>query len=236
MIKLTVKCERKQTLVVETAKDALLSDVLESYCSNQNIVLGAHLEVDGGPINPGDTAEHCQLGNGDVVWVVPTWQMLQGHDLVEAVLRAPNRYALLSLGSAVPIAVGTDGFLNLQDEEIRKVYMKMSVQLHPDRLRDFPDATRAFQALVRAYELCCKPDLRADDSEDSRSGGEDSSDDEAAGGSDGEAEAEDEDEDDEAPVPFPAPVPAAAPGPGPAPAPAAAAAAALAPALAPALA
>ena len=123
--------------------------------------------------------------------------MLRGAELARAVMDAPNRYAVLSLGSAVPIAVGTDGFLNLQDEEIRKVYMKMSVQLHPDRLPGFPGATQAFQALVRAYELCCKPDLRADDSEDSRSEGEDSSDDEAAGGSDEEAEDEDEDEDDE---------------------------------------
>ena len=101
--------------------------------------------------------------------------MSSAEALAKRVLLAKDRYALLSLGSTVPISLGNDGFLNLEDEDIRKAYMKLAVRIHPDKLKGFPDATRAFQALVRAYELCCKPDLRADDdSEDSLDDGVDS--------------------------------------------------------------
>jgi curved DNA-binding protein CbpA len=97
--------------------------------------------------------------------------MLRGAELARAILRAPNRYALLSLGCSDgrTIELGADGFLNHEDEEVRKCYTRLAVHCHPDRCADVPDATKAFQALVRAYELTCKPDLRADDSEDSRS-------------------------------------------------------------------
>ena len=43
-----------------------------------------------------------------------------------------------------------------------------AARVHPDKLLGCADAKEAFQALVRAYELCCKPEQRADDSEDSR--------------------------------------------------------------------
>jgi len=80
-------------------------------------------------------------------------KMLAGKELARAVLAAPNRYALLSLGSEHPIYVDErSGFLNLEDEQIRRVYMRMSQKIHPDRLRDCDEATLAFQALVRAYE------------------------------------------------------------------------------------
>ena len=106
--------------------------------------------------------------------------MLRGAELARAILRAPNRYALLSLGCSDgrTIELGADGFLNHEDEEVRKCYTRLAVHCHPDRCADVPDATKAFQALVRAYELTCKPDLRADDSEDSRS--EDEADDDGA--------------------------------------------------------
>ena len=60
-------------------------------------------------------------------------------------------------------------------------------RIHPDKIPGFADGTKAFQALVRAYELCCKPDLRADDSDDSR---------------DEEEDEEDEEEDEEIGRPF----------------------------------
>ena len=83
--------------------------------------------------------------------------MLCGAELARAILGAPNRYSLLSLGSRDgPIEVGADGFINREDEEVRRCYTRLAAQCHPDRLRDVPDATKAFQALVRAYELCCK--------------------------------------------------------------------------------
>ena len=122
--------------------------------------------------------------------------LLSGVDLARAVLKAKDRYELLSLGSIEPIRVGDDGFLNVEDEDVRRVYIKMSVKIHPDKLREFPEATKAFQALVRAYELCCKPDLREDESDDSRSGGDESDDDEEE-----EAGADESDDDDEAAAP-----------------------------------
>ena len=122
--------------------------------------------------------------------------LLSGVDLARAVLKAKDRYELLSLGSSEPIRVGDDGFLNVEDEDVRRVYIKMSVKIHPDKLREFPEATKAFQALVRAYELCCKPDLREDESDDSRSGGDESDDDEEEEAGDDES-----DDDDEASAP-----------------------------------
>ena len=118
--------------------------------------------------------------------------LLSGVDLARAVLKAKDRYELLSLGSAEPIRVGDDGFLNVEDEDVRRVYIKMSVKIHPDKLREFPEATKAFQALVRAYELCCKPDLREDESDDSRSGGDESDDDEEEEAGDDESDDDDE--------------------------------------------
>ena len=95
--------------------------------------------------------------------------MLSGLELAKAVLHAKTRYALLSLGSSDgPIVEEKDGYLNKDDEEIRRCYMKIAQRIHPDKLSGFPDATKAFQALVRAYELCCKPSVRGDESDDSR--------------------------------------------------------------------
>lgn len=45
--------------------------------------------------------------------------------------------------------------------------MKLGAKIHPDKLPGCPDATKAFQALVRAYEKCLKPELREDESEES---------------------------------------------------------------------
>ena len=123
--------------------------------------------------------------------------MLSGEELARAVLKAKDRYALLSLGSAVPVVLTADGYLNLEDEEVRKCYMKIASRIHPDKLPGCSDATKAFQALVRAYELCCKPELRADDSDDSRDeeDDEDEDEDEDDGGGGGDKEDEDHDDD-----------------------------------------
>ena len=92
---------------------------------------------------------------------------LTGEALAKAVLAAQNRYALLSLGSSVRICLGGDGYLNVEDAEVRKAYMKIGAKIHPDKLPGCAEATKAFQALVRAYERCCKPELREDESDDS---------------------------------------------------------------------
>ena len=57
--------------------------------------------------------------------------MLTGDALVRAVLKAKDRYALLSLGSEVPIVL-SDGYVNLEDEEIRRSYTKIAARIHPD--------------------------------------------------------------------------------------------------------
>ena len=118
--------------------------------------------------------------------------MLEGEALARAVLEAKDRYALLSLGSSVPIKLEKEGYLNLEDEDVRKCYMRIAARIHPDKLTGYREATRAFQALVRAYELCCKPDLRADDSEDSRD--DDGGDDDSGDDSDAEGDSDAGDE------------------------------------------
>lgn len=45
--------------------------------------------------------------------------------------------------------------------------MKLGAKIHPDKLPGCPDATKAFQALIRAYEKCVKPELREDESDES---------------------------------------------------------------------
>ena len=125
--------------------------------------------------------------------------MLSGEELARAVLKAKDRYALLSLGSDVPIAVSAEGYLNLEDEDIRRCYTKIAARIHPDKLTSYSEATKAFQALVRAYELCCKPDLRADDSDDSRDedGDEDEDEEDDSSGEDDDKEEDEEESDDD---------------------------------------
>ena len=96
--------------------------------------------------------------------------MLSGVELAKAVLSAKTHATpLLSLGSDDgPIFEDKDGYLNKDDEDVRRCYTRIAARIHPDKLREFADATKAFQALVRAYELCCKPENRMDESDDSR--------------------------------------------------------------------
>ena len=139
------------------------------------------------------TCEHSRATSNLCEWRRATkarQKMLTGVELAKAVLKAKDRYTLLSLGSDVPLHVTKEGYLNLEDEDVRRSYVKIAARIHPDKLPDCADATKAFQALVRAYELCCKPDLRADDSDDSRDDDDDDDDDNDDGNEDGEAEAD----------------------------------------------
>ena len=72
------------------------------------------------------------------------------------------------MGADVELKVDCAGFLNVDDSDVRKAYFKISQKIHPDKLPHYSDATKAFQACVRAYELVCKPELRANESDDSR--------------------------------------------------------------------
>ena len=55
--------------------------------------------------------------------------------------------------------------------DLRKAYLKLSLLIHPDKLgKVFPDATRAFQALVRAFDYVTTADLQVEDEEDEKSG------------------------------------------------------------------
>jgi hypothetical protein len=56
-----------------------------------------------------------------------------------------------SITSSSPVAV------------MRKAYLKLSIRIHPDKLqRKFDQATKAFQALVRAFERLSAPDMEDD--------------------------------------------------------------------------
>ena len=64
-------------------------------------------------------------------------------DLAREVLKAKDRYALLSLGSDTPIKPDAEGFLNLEDEDVRRVYLKMAARIHPDKIPGFADGRRS---------------------------------------------------------------------------------------------
>ena len=89
--------------------------------------------------------------------------------MLNARCRPAPRYVLLSLGAPIPLVVDKEGFLNFDDAEVRKMYLRISQKIHPDKLPHYADATAAFQKCARAYELVCKPELRADEEDDSRS-------------------------------------------------------------------
>jgi len=42
---------------------------------------------------------------------------------------------------------------------LRKAYLKLSLMLHPDKNKNYPEATKVFQALVNAYERISQPDI-----------------------------------------------------------------------------
>ena len=87
--------------------------------------------------------------------------------MLNARCRPAPRYVLLSLGAPIPLVVDKEGFLNFDDAEVRKMYLRISQKIHPDKLPHYADATAAFQKCARAYELVCKPELRADEEDDS---------------------------------------------------------------------
>lgn len=74
--------------------------------------------------------------------------MMRGEDLARAVLGAKDRYALLSLGSDVELKVDQEGFLNVEDADVRRAYLKISQKIHPDKLCSFPDATRSIRPSI----------------------------------------------------------------------------------------
>jgi DnaJ domain len=56
---------------------------------------------------------------------------------------------------------------------MRKAYLKLSLLVHPDKLgSNFANATKAFQALVRAFERLSMPDLAIDEDDVVSSKGE----------------------------------------------------------------
>ncbi|RHZ06718.1 hypothetical protein DYB31_013716, partial [Aphanomyces astaci] len=60
--------------------------------------------------------------------------------------------------SAILSASGIDVQPSSSTAIMRKAYLKLSLLVHPDKLpKDFADATRAFQALVTAYEMMSQP-------------------------------------------------------------------------------
>ena len=88
--------------------------------------------------------------------------------LVEAILSAEHRFAVISLGSDVPIEVGADGLLHVEDKDINRIYKKLSLRIHPDKLKDCADAGAAFAKLSKARASIKKGRglLDSDDEED----------------------------------------------------------------------
>ena len=83
---------------------------------------------------------------------------MTSHQLPQAVLDAANcdasckkfpcqkhnRYAVLSVGAETPITADTDMSV------VRKAYFKLATKIHPDKIPDFPNATKAFQVTAAA--------------------------------------------------------------------------------------
>jgi curved DNA-binding protein CbpA len=51
---------------------------------------------------------------------------------------------------------------------LRKAYLKLSMIIHPDKLRGFEDATKAFQGLCAAFEQLTRPDIPMEGGKDNK--------------------------------------------------------------------
>eukprot|EP00742_Colponemidia_sp_Colp-10_P007153 GILJ01007682.1.p1 GENE.GILJ01007682.1~~GILJ01007682.1.p1 ORF type:complete len:301 (+),score=30.09 GILJ01007682.1:1167-2069(+) len=71
-------------------------------------------------------------------------------DLCHQILRCKNGVDVLRLS-------GEDITASSTIAQTRIAYRKLAVQVHPDKLQGADIATKAFQALVNAYERFCKP-------------------------------------------------------------------------------
>ena len=69
-----------------------------------------HAQADAGVF---ESQEAEPAATGDA----PAATTMSGPELAAAVLAAKDRYALLTLGSSVPIILQSDGFLNLEDNQ-----------------------------------------------------------------------------------------------------------------------
>ena len=72
---------------------------------------------------------------------------------VLALMEEDDFESILSLGSATPVTKATD------TATLQKCYRRLSLVLHPDKLRNFEFATKAFQAVVTALERMTEPVL-----------------------------------------------------------------------------
>lgn len=82
-----------------------------------------------------------------------------GIEMATSVLNLDENYtAILSLGGCGEITKTTSTSV------MRKAYLKISLLIHPDKLKgNFPQATKAFQTLVSAYEHLSSPEQFLDE-------------------------------------------------------------------------
>ncbi|KAJ6630191.1 hypothetical protein Bhyg_16788 [Pseudolycoriella hygida] len=87
----------------------------------------------------------------------------QGVILAKQILEMHSDYP--SILSASGINITTDSSV----ATMRKAYLKLSLLIHPDKLQSaFPDATKAFQCLVNAYERMSQPELFLEEEDDKK--------------------------------------------------------------------
>lgn len=87
----------------------------------------------------------------------------QGIVIAKQILEMQSDYQ--SILSASGINITTDSSV----ATMRKAYLKLSLLIHPDKLQStFPEATKAFQCLVNAYERLSQPELFMEEEEDDK--------------------------------------------------------------------
>lgn len=87
----------------------------------------------------------------------------QGIVVAKQILEMQSDYP--SILSASGINITTDSSV----ATMRKAYLKLSLLIHPDKLQNiFPEATKAFQCLVNAYERMSQPELFMEEAEDDK--------------------------------------------------------------------
>lgn len=82
--------------------------------------------------------------------------MTEGPQIAAMVLRsAAAPLDVLSIGRTEPFTTCSPVF------EVRRAYIRLAAQIHPDKIgREFSDATRAFQTVVRSFDQFCSGEIK----------------------------------------------------------------------------
>ena len=133
-------------------QDELLSGLIEYLMSNNTTTSSSNTSTSASDTTNNDTSSTNTTTNTDGVSIAKSILLLDEEDDDEGILNilGPDRTAVVTSTSLTSV--------------MRKNYLKISLLIHPDKIgRLFGQATKAFQALVKAFERMSAAERMAED-------------------------------------------------------------------------